>query len=104
MVRQIFHDYALLQNHCLEHASAVANEGVPGAADDEQQHIITYIAGPKENPGQPSDGDQIMVQVAADGTVDLQPGQQHQQQQQQFVIVYDHGDEGTLPNVVEMQQ
>ena len=91
----------MLQNHCLEHASAVAQHGVPGAADDEQ-HIITYIPA-KENSGQPSDGDQIMVQVASDGTVDLQSGQQHQQQQQQFVIVYDHGDEGTLPNVVEMQ-
>ena len=101
MLRQIFHDYALLQNHCLEHASAVANHGVPGAADDEQ-HIITYIAA-KEHTGQPSDGDQITVQVASDGTVDLQSVQQHQQQQQ-FVIVYDHGDEGTLPNVVEMQQ
>ena len=94
----------MLQNHCLEHASAVANEGVSGAAADgeqEQQHLVTYIAA-KESVGQASDGDQIIVQVASDGTVNLQPGQQ-QQQQQQFVIVYDNG-ENTLSNVVELQQ
>ena len=92
----------MLQAHCLEHATAVANHGVNGASDD-AQHIITYISA-KETSGETSDGsDQIMVQVAPDGTVDLQSGQQNQQQQQ-FVIVYDHGDEGTLPNVVEMQQ
>ena len=92
----------MLQTHCLEHASAVANQGVSGTSAADDQHIITYI-GPKESTGQPADGDQIMVQVAPDGTVDLQSGQQNQQQQQ-FVIVYDQGDEGTLPNVVEMQQ
>ena len=91
----------MLQNHCLEHASAVANEGVGAAAADGEQHLVTYLAA-KESAGQASDGDQIIVQVASDGTVNLQPGQQ-QQQQQQFVIVYDNG-ENTMSNVVELQQ
>ena len=70
----MFNDYGLLQNHCLEHASAVESAAgdssvtthVVSVDESSGQQVVTYIA--KEDEGEAGNGaahvgDQIVLQV-----------------------------------------